>query len=202
MDRKRTQSTIASRSRSVRRSRGYKAGDGEKAFYVAIVTFALVFTGLLAHGSGFRTDVRASHVFAHRSRGIDRARNFEFDPGTLAERRAVYSRAMTLAAEHDSRPHWAMPRLVAGQPVPRATADLAIEYLIPCESGGRAINHLDTDGKMSYGILQFQDWDEWERMSGISGDPQNPDDAIRMAEWGIEHGMIDHWGCAKILRII
>lgn len=202
MARRRTQPTVASRSRRGHRTRGYKAGDGEKAFYVALVTFALVFTGLLAHGAGFRADARAPHELARRSDATERTRSFDYDAGTLAERRAVYSRAMTLAAEHDSRPYWRMSKLVAGQPVPRATADLAIEYLIPCESGGRAINHLDTDGKMSYGILQFQDWDEWERMSGLSGDPQNADDAIRMAEWGIEHGMIDHWGCATILHLI
>lgn len=199
MARKRTQSPIASRSRRRTGTRNYRVGDAEKAFYVAIVTFALVFTGLLAHGAGLRADVRASRVFAHHSRAMERTRNFEYDPGTLAERRAVYTRAIALTAQHDSRPYWPMPKLVAGEPVPRATADLAIEYLIPCESGGRAISHLDTDGKMSYGILQFQDWGEWERMSGITGDPQNADDSIRMAEWGIEHGMIDHWGCAKIL---
>jgi Transglycosylase-like domain len=104
-----------------------------------------------------------------------------------------------LQSHYDSRPYWHSDKLVPGVPTSQATADLAIEHLIPCESGGRTIDELDTNGKMSYGILQFQDWSEWERMSGITGDPNNSDDAIRMAEWGIEHGMIDHWGCARIL---
>ena len=111
----------------------------------------------------------------------------------------VYGRAMVLADRYDSRPYWHDAKLRVGEPTSRETADLAIEHLIPCESGGRAVDRVDTNGKMSYGILQFQDWPEWERTSGIYGDPNKPDDAIRMAEWGIEHGMIDHWGCARIL---
>ena len=108
---------------------------------------------------------------------------------------------MQLAAKYDSRPYWHDEKLSPGAPVTRATADLAIEHLIPCESRGRMIDHLDTNGKMSYGILQFQDWSEWERLSGMTGNPDNADDAIRMAEWGIENGMIDHWGCASILHM-
>ncbi len=111
----------------------------------------------------------------------------------------VYGRALALNARYDGRPYWKGSKLKVGAPTGRETADLAIEHLIPCESGGRTVDRLDTNGKMSYGILQFQDWPEWERISGISGDPDNPDDAIRMAEWGIEHGMIDHWTCARIL---
>ena len=113
----------------------------------------------------------------------------------------VYSRAMFLARSYDSRPYWRYPRLAAGTPTNRATADLAIEHLIPCESGGKAVNRVDVNGKMSYGILQFQDWDEWERVSGITGDPDNKTDAIRMAEWAIENGMINHWTCSSILKI-
>ena len=178
------------------REDGYAMGDGEKAFYIALVTFAVVFTGLLAHGAGLRSGERApSHrdfpAFASGSIGR-----------VAPSHSPVFGKAMALHAKYDSRPYWRMPKLVVGQPVPRATADLAIEYLIPCESGGRVIHHLDTDGKMSYGILQFQDWEDWEQTSGITGDPDNPDDAIRMAEWGIQHGMIDHWGCASVLKII
>jgi hypothetical protein len=114
----------------------------------------------------------------------------------------IYARAMFLARNYDSRPYWNHPKLEIGSPVARATADLAIEHLIPCESMGKPINRIDTNGKMSYGILQFQDWDEWERVSGITGDPDNRADAIRMAEWAIENGMINHWTCASILRIM
>src|SRR5580658_1555987 len=114
----------------------------------------------------------------------------------------IYARAMFLARNYDSRPYWKYPKLEIGAPTTRATADLAIEHLIPCESMGKPINRIDTNGKMSYGILQFQDWGEWEQVSGITGDPDNRADAIRMAEWAIENGMINHWTCATILKIL
>jgi hypothetical protein len=113
----------------------------------------------------------------------------------------VYARAMFFAGRYDTRPYWRRRKLEAGAPTDRATADLAIEHLIPCESMGRTINRVDTNGKMSYGILQFQDWGEWEAASGLHGDPDRPEDAIRMAEWAIENGMINHWGCAQILKM-
>lgn len=113
----------------------------------------------------------------------------------------VYANAMLLARRFDSRPYWNHAQLTAGVPATRYTADLAIEHLIPCESGGATINRIDTNGKMSYGILQFQDWEEWERMSGISGSPDNRADAIRMAEWAIQNGLINRWTCANILKI-
>jgi hypothetical protein len=114
----------------------------------------------------------------------------------------IYARAMFLARNYDSRPYWKYPKLEIGAPTARATADLAIEHLIPCESMGKPINRIDSNGKMSYGILQFQDWDEWERVSGITGDPDNRADAIRMAEWAIQNGMINHWTCATILKMM
>ena len=113
----------------------------------------------------------------------------------------VYARAMFFARRYDSRPYWKARKLEVGVPTDRATADLAIEHLIPCESMGRTINRIDANGKMSYGILQFQDWNEWKAASGLGGDPDNRRDAIRMAEWAIQNGMINHWGCAQILKI-
>jgi len=186
------------------KTKTYRIGDAEKAFYVALVIFGVVFTGLMAHGAGFGSGIgaRTARRAGTRTAAPMRRFRFENDGGSASGRRAVYTRAMWLQTKYDSRPYWPMPRLVAGAPVSRATADLAIEYLIPCESGGRPIDHLDSDGKVSYGILQFQDWEEWENISGIRGNPENSDDAIRMAEWGIEHGMIDHWGCAKVLRMM
>jgi hypothetical protein len=185
------------------RSRGYSVGDGEKAFYVAVLTFAVVFTGLIAHGSAFyRRDARFPSASERRATAVARHYDYVYTPRTISVRNRVFDHAMALNAKYDSRPYWRMEKLVVGAPVSPATADLAIEYLIPCESGGQPIEHLDSNGKMSYGILQFQDWDEWQRMSGITGDPENRDDAIRMAEWGIQHGMIDHWGCARILHIM
>ena len=172
--------------RADRTARVSSVSDLEKGFYIAVVSFAVVLTAMLAHGSTYSTSTTERPMTSlERSGGYGRG--------------PIYGRAMSLAARYDSRPYWHNAKLTAGEPTSRATADLAIEHLIPCESGGRTIHHLDSNGKMSYGILQFQDWNEWERVSGIDGDPDNSDDAIRMAEWGIEHGMIDHWGCARIL---
>jgi hypothetical protein len=186
MAKRRANSVKMPRNRTNTQSSACRVGDVEKGFYIAVVSFAVVLTGLLAHGATYSTPERPVNAVVRDVRaGVGRS--------------PVYGRAMSLAAKYDSRPYWNMEKLSVGVPVSRATADLAIEHLIPCESGGKTIHHLDSNGKMSYGILQFQDWDEWERVSGITGDPDNSDDAIRMAEWGIEHGMIDHWSCAKIL---
>lgn len=164
------------------------SSDFEKGLYIAVISFAVALTALLAHGAAYSRSYRSWSPtrLEHRAR-VGHSLN------------PIYGRSMLLNAKYDSRPYWRGSKLAIGAPTDRETADLAIEHLIPCESGARIVDRLDTNGKMSYGILQFQDWPEWERMSGISGDPDNPDDAIRMAEWGIEHGMIDHWACARIL---
>jgi hypothetical protein len=159
--------------------------DFEKGFYIATLSFAIALTALLAHGAAYSIGSWPARSFEHRR--------------DIPAQSPVFGRAMALNERYDSRPYWHGSKLAVGAPVSQLTADLAIEHLIPCESGGKVVDHLDSNGKMSYGILQFQDWREWERLSGIHGDPENPDDAIRMAEWGIEHGMIDHWGCARIL---
>lgn len=125
--------------------------------------------------------------------------------GSISDARGaelIYARAMFLAGRYDNRPYWNRAKLKVGVPTDRATADLAIEHLIPCESMGQSINHIDDNGKISYGILQFQDWDEWAAASGLGGDPDNREDAIRMAEWAIENGMINHWTCAQILNMM
>ena len=174
--------------KSVRSRTPKGSSDFEKGLYIAVISFAVALTALLAHGAAYSRSYRpwSPIAFEHK-----RTPGHSLSP--------VYGRAMWLNEKYDSRPYWRESKLSIGVPTSRETADLAIEHLIPCESGGRIVDRLDTNGKMSYGILQFQDWPEWERMSGISGDPDNPDDAIRMAEWGIEHGMIDHWACARIL---
>lgn len=162
--------------------------DFEKAIYVGVLSFAIALTAMLAHATGYSPTFSFVHP---QPTTIDRRVTHSTSP--------IYGRAMRLNSQYDSRPYWHGSKLSAGQPTSRETADLAIEHLIPCESGGKTVDHVDSNGKMSYGILQFQDWDEWERISGIHGSPDNSDDAIRMAEWGIQHGMIDHWTCARIL---
>ena len=173
------------RSQPRARVRVRDRSEFETCLFIGITSFVMVFAGMLAHAS-LLSYIRSAVRPSFRSEPAPSINNL------------VYDQAMLLAARYDSRPYWREGKLTVGAPASRPTADAVIEHLIPCESGGRPIHHLDTNGKMSYGILQFQDWPEWERISGISGDPDNTDDAIRMAEWGIQHGMIDHWGCASI----
>lgn len=142
--------------------------------------------------SGFADMYRAAHP---RWRAASR----RYDDSPSAN--LIYARAMLFGRKYDSRPYWKYPKLAPGIPTDRATADLAIEHLIPCESMGRTVNRIDSNGKMSYGILQFQDWQEWEAASGLTGNPDNRRDAIRMAEWGIKNGMINRWTCASILKM-
>lgn len=143
--------------------------------------------------SGFADMYRAAHP---------RWRPASFQYEDLQSANMVYARAMLFARKYDSRPYWRYQKFEVGMPTDRATADLAIEHLIPCESMGRTINRIDSNGKMSYGILQFQDWNEWEAASGLTGNPDNRHDAIRMAEWAIQNGMINHWSCAQILKMM
>jgi hypothetical protein len=57
---------------------------------------------------------------------------------------------------------------------------------------------------MSRGILQFQDafWADMSKASGITGSPDDPVVAVRMAEYAAENGYLDRWSCAKILHAI
>ena len=92
---------------------------------------------------------------------------------------------------------------------PKSTAPtlkhrLVIRELIGCESQGRNIKILDTNGYYSYGILQYQSstWNAWSKLSGIQGSPMNIRDSITMADWAIENGYLHHWSCAKILGLV
>ena len=178
----------SSRKRASARRPRRGPNDFEKAIYVAVLSFAIALTAMLAHGAAY------SPTFS-----FGNWQPASVQHRTLPSTSPIYSQAMLLNSQYDSRPYWHGSRLTVGAATSRETADLAIEHLIPCESGGKAVDRIDSNGKMSYGILQFQDWSEWERISGIHGSPDNTDDAIRMAEWGIQHGMIDHWTCARIL---
>lgn len=80
-----------------------------------------------------------------------------------------------------------------------------IERLIQCESQGVNIARPDSNGLLSYGILQFNGtstWSDFSAKSGIMGSPMYPADAIRMADWAIDHGFLARWSCAKILHLL
>lgn len=77
-----------------------------------------------------------------------------------------------------------------------------IQKLIQCESRGKNIKIVDSNGYYSYGILQFQrsTWNDFSRESGIIGDPMKENDAIRMTRWAIENGYGKRWTCWKIIQ--
>ena len=79
-----------------------------------------------------------------------------------------------------------------------------LERLIQCESQGLNISRTDSNGQMSWGILQFNGtstWNEMERRFNFYGDPRNPPDAIRMADMMISSGLIGRWTCARSLGL-
>ena len=78
-----------------------------------------------------------------------------------------------------------------------------LKKLAECESGMNptALNAVDSNGKRSVGLLQFQDatfvmwakridpykkWDIW-----------NPEHQIEVAKWAFIHNYQHHWGCWK-----
>ena len=79
-----------------------------------------------------------------------------------------------------------------------------IEKLIQCESQGVNIARPDSNGLMSWGILQFNGNATWigaERRFGFSGSPMDPSDAIHMADLMISAGELKRWTCARILHL-
>jgi hypothetical protein len=79
-----------------------------------------------------------------------------------------------------------------------------LERLIQCESQGLNISRIDSNGQMSWGILQFNGtstWNEMEKRFNFYGDPKNPPDAIHMADMMISSGLIGRWTCARSLGL-
>ena len=80
-----------------------------------------------------------------------------------------------------------------------------IQQLIECESQGLNIARPDSNGQMSWGILQFNGtstWQEMERRFHFYGDPRNPPAAIHMADMMISSGLIGRWTCARSLKLV
>jgi hypothetical protein len=79
-----------------------------------------------------------------------------------------------------------------------------LERLIQCESQGLNISRTDSNGQMSWGILQFNGtstWNEMEQRFSFYGDPRNPPDAIHMADMMISSGLVRRWACARSLGL-
>lgn len=130
--------------------------------------------------------------------------------GVTQQDQLILDSALALATKYGSRPYWTELPFVRGEVVPSSTVAEVIEHIIPCENIDRLRNPdstpkvLDSNNKYSYGLLQIQQgtWDKWSKESGITGDPTNAHDAIRMASWAVQKGYLEAWSCASILRLI
>lgn len=102
------------------------------------------------------------------------------------------------------RNYWTKTPYAKGEPVKEKDLQDVLTAIIGCESQGSSVEALDTNGKYSRGILQFQDatWDAFSKESGIVGSPLRIADAKQMALWAFRRGYLSHWSCATILGII
>lgn len=78
------------------------------------------------------------------------------------------------------------------------------DKLIGCESQWTNIARIDSNGKMSYGILQFQQstWDGFAPRAGVTSTPMNPVSALKVATYMIKNGYLARWTCAKLTHLI
>lgn len=80
-----------------------------------------------------------------------------------------------------------------------------IARLIQCESQGLNVARPDSNGQMSWGVLQFNGtstWREMEHRFHFYGDPRNPQEAIHMADVMISNGLLGRWSCAHTLGMV
>lgn len=117
---------------------------------------------------------------------------------------SVLENSHELLNKYGSRPYWQKKPYGKGETVPAIDASDIVSHLIPCESQDISVKHMDSNDRYSYGVLQIQSstWALWSRASGIKGNPMNSVDAVSMGLWAVEHGLLQNWTCAKILKII
>jgi hypothetical protein len=79
-----------------------------------------------------------------------------------------------------------------------------LQKLIQCESQNTNREEIDSNGKMSRGILQFQDstWATFAALANVSSSPMNPVSAIKVADFMIDRGELHRWSCARILKLL
>ena len=80
-----------------------------------------------------------------------------------------------------------------------------LRQLIQCESQDVNIARPDSNGLISYGLLQFNGtatWAQFSRLANVTGSPMMPDRAIEVADWMISHGELGRWTCAHILHMV
>lgn len=81
------------------------------------------------------------------------------------------------------------------------------ERVVQCESQGVNISRPDSNNRISDGVAQFNrgedgtiqsgTWGWMEKLSGLTGDPRIPDEAIEMLDWAISNGYGPHWTCYR-----
>jgi len=122
---------------------------------------------------------------------------------------AVLMEAHQLANQSGTRPYWEGQTFKKGEIPPTSEVPDIIAHIIPCENIGRLLHPgtvskiIDSNGRYSYGLMMIQKatWQGWSQESGITGNPDDANDAISMASWAIEHGQLYQWSCARILGI-
>jgi len=82
------------------------------------------------------------------------------------------------------------------------TIAIIAENVIQCESEGNNVEIIDTNGRWSRGIAQFQD-ETWQRLStkaGIDGKSTEPEKARAVLLWAIKNGYGNEWTCYRKLN--
>jgi hypothetical protein len=81
-----------------------------------------------------------------------------------------------------------------------------LRTLIKCESQNTNIARMDSNGLMSYGLLQFNGtatWNTYAPLAGvISSTPMNPTSAIKVADYMLSVGQLHRWTCARIEHLV
>ena len=116
----------------------------------------------------------------------------------------ILSRTSSLVAKYGIRPPYKGKTFSGGEKLTHEEAVEVLPYIIACESQGRNVSEIDSNHKMSRGLLQYQDitWKERQEQSGIEGKPTQALPAIAMSLWSLQNGFIGQWSCSRIEKII
>jgi hypothetical protein len=112
--------------------------------------------------------------------------------GHIAQRKGIYEVLATYSQAQ-------IDQMLVGT---KNTDDL--RKLIKCESHNTNIARIDSNGLMSWGLLQFNGtatWSEFSKLANVTGTPMMPKKAIQVADFMINAGQIKRWTCARILNL-
>jgi len=176
-------------SRGERNERNGQFMENHTKWEIAVLVFVIMLTGIISQPRSFIVEVRADIPFQKEAVLISRDNpnlGYKIPYSQLFLTYQIVDRLKVKHAE-------------------------TIKKLIKCESYGENVSRPDSDGIISDGILQYHrsketpnvagsgTWAEFSRLSGIKGSPNNIIDAIKMTDWAIENGKIEHWSCYWIL---